>query len=228
VSPELCESIQFFRNRLQRMPKRELIVLDEVSMRTNEAPLTTLVANNHQPIIEVADNTTYAHRYDMIAAISPNGVLPCIIYSPADRAELGVKGITTEMLLQFISSILAQACGALDIYPLHLVCDRAPIHNVSKMMECFNDNGCQEMKEIILMPPKAAKRMSPLDNCVFHYWKENVRAGGKLTDKNIRQRMNDAWNKLDNQIIYNYYKHCGLMPSAHKHFDCPQPYSHSH
>ena len=65
----------------------------------------------------------------MIAVTSFHHILPPMIYSPKDRAERNVKGIRTEMLLQYISTLLAQAMGSLDIYLLYLICDNSNIHN---------------------------------------------------------------------------------------------------
>ena len=50
------------------------------------------------------------------------------------------------MLLDYIRNFLAQAAGALDVYPLYMVVDRASIHNAEKILEVFHDWGCQELK----------------------------------------------------------------------------------
>ena len=64
------------------------------------------------------------------------------------------------MFIKYIQDILAQACGALDRYPLYLVLDKASIHNEEKILEAFHDNGCQELVEVWKMPAKAAKGSS--------------------------------------------------------------------
>jgi hypothetical protein len=120
----------------------------------------------------------------MIACCTYNEVLPPIIFSPADRAAMSQSGINHKMLIKYIQDMLAQACGALDRYPLYflyLVLDRASIHNEEKILEAFHDNGCQELVEVWKMPSKAAKRMSPLDNALFHHWKERIRHGEQIT-----------------------------------------------
>jgi hypothetical protein len=66
--------------------------------------------------------------------------------------------------MKYIQDILAQACGALDRYPLYLVLDKSTIHNKEEMLEAFHDNGCQELVDILKMPTQAPKRMSPQDN----------------------------------------------------------------
>ena len=72
------------------------------------------------------------------------------------------------MLIFHVEQLLARALGALDLFPLPLVIDHSRIHNVDKLMEAFHENGCQELQTIYLMPPDAAKRMSPLDNALVN------------------------------------------------------------
>jgi hypothetical protein len=67
-------------------------------------------------------------------------LFPSTIFSPDERAALGVRGITQKMFIKYIQDILAQACGALDRYPLYLVLDKASIHNEQKILEAFHDN----------------------------------------------------------------------------------------
>ena len=127
------------------------------------------------------------------------------MYSSEDRD----KGITQEMLLDYIRNLLAQAAGALDVYPLYLVVDRASIHNAEKMLEVFHDWGCQELKDVMLMPTAAAKRLSPLDNSLFNIWRQKVLSGGPLRKANIVRKMSDAWNEITGSDIDVQYKIVG-------------------
>ena len=104
--------------------------------------------------------------------------------------------------------------------------DRAPIHkNVAQLLQAFHDRGSQAIKEILLMTPNAAKRLSPLDNALFHDWKEEVRKHTPATRGNIQQLMNDAWIKMNPKP---HYKHCALTRNADVYFDCPAPAIHRH
>lgn len=161
---------------------------------------------------------------DMIVVVCGDQVSPPIIYSPDERR----KGITADMLYKAIQDVLAQAAGALDRYPLYLVYDRATIHNDAKVLEAFNDWGCQELKEVIKLPTQSAKRLSPLDNSLFHDWKERCRKRGILTKENIQQIMADEWNAIAPERIKAHYHHCGLFRSTHPYFDCPDAEAHEH
>ena len=137
-----------------------------------------------------------------------------------------MRGINGAMLQQFIDDILAQAVEGLDRYPLTLVLDRAPIHlNLEALLQAFRDRSSESIKEILLMPPNAAKRLSPLDNSLFHDWKEECRKHCPATARNIQRIMNDAWMCMDPK---QHYRHCGLTTDKDPYFDCPAPALHQH
>jgi hypothetical protein len=174
------------------------------------------------------ETTTYALRYDMIACCSGKEVLPPMIFTPTEREQIRTRGINTKMLIKYIQDLLAQACGALDRYPLYLVLDRATIHNKKEILQAFHDWGCQDVVDILKMPAQAPKRMSPQDNALFHEWKEKVRNHAPLTKHNIEQIMADEWNNLPVKHLSAYYRHCGLTNLKDPYFDCPLPQAHSH
>ena len=223
-----CQAIADARRKLQRLGVSRVLFLDETHLRVNEAARTTLVAPGEQPYVVVEDTTQYAKRFDMIACCTSEEVLPPIIFSPTERQQMGVKGINKRMLLDYISDVLARACSGLDRYPLYLVMDRARIHNVAHILQAFHEAGCQEMKEIILLPKQAAKRMSPLDNSLFHIWKDACRKHEHITERTITRIMADEWNSIPRSTIAAYYKHCKITGRADVFTDCPAPALHNH
>lgn len=223
-----CDAIAQERRKLQRLGLKHVLFLDETHLRVNEAPRNTLVAPGETPYVIVEDTTQYAKRFDMIACCTSEEVLPPIIFSPTERQQLGVKGINKKMLLDYIHNILAPACSGLDRYPLYLVVDRARIHNIAHILEEFHAVGCEEMREIILLPRQAAKRMSPLDNSLFHIWKDACRAHQLITERTIERIMADEWNRIPKHTIAAFYKHCKISGRADVYADCPAPHEHRH
>jgi hypothetical protein len=228
VSFEHCRAIARLRRELMRLDKMKVLFIDETHLRLNAAPRHTLVAPGEQAFVVADDTSTYAARYDMIACCSGNRVFPPKIFSPEDREALGVSGIRKHMVLKYIEDILAQAAGALDLYPLVLVMDKSTVHNAVEMLQEFHDNGCQDMQTIYFMPTNGAKRMSPLDCGLFHTWKEKCRKRARITSRSIVQIMSDCWNEISERTIINYYRHCGLMHGRDVYFDCPDPSGHRH
>jgi hypothetical protein len=223
-----CEQIADVRRWAKKIHKKNLIYMDETQLKLNEAPRTTLVAPGETEYVIVEDNTSYAARYDMICFMSGEKVFPAIVYSPEDRASRGVKGITSDMLNEFIVNQLGPSLGAYDRYPLYIICDRSTIHNIDKMNDSFIEGYCHEVKEIRYMPSKSAKRLSPLDNGLFHDWKERCRKHSPLTKKNIISVMITEWERTTSEQLFKYYKHCGLTYSRNVYADCPNPHEHKH
>ena len=95
-------------------------------------------------------------------------------------------------------------------------------------MEAFRERGGHVTQLLLKMPPMAAKRLSPLDNALFHDWKEAVRKHGPMTLRNMEQVMADEWNKWTKDQIQPHYKHCGLTGYTDVYADCPSPATHEH
>jgi hypothetical protein len=224
VSADACEQIAAVRRKLQRIGTQHVLFLDETHKREGDVDAYTIVLPGQSPYMETSSTSSYARRFDMIACCSGATTLPPIIYSPSERD----KGVTRAMLLSYINDLLAQSAGALDVYPLILLVDKAPIHTEAEMLQEFHDNGCQELTEVIRIPAASAKRLSPLDNSLFNVWRQRVLADGPLTLKNIKRRMSAAWESITKADIQAQYKHCGLMRHTDVYFDCPCPAQHRH
>lgn len=209
------------------MSKDRVLFLDETAVKLNEAPMSTLVVPGESAYVIVADNTSYAARYDMIVCCSGDHVMPPMIITPADRAAEGVSGLTREILRRYIRDVLGQAVAVIDKYPITLFMDRASIHSTDLLQE-FWDVGCQDLAKIQLLPTHSAKRMSPLDNALFHDWKEAIRKRSPITKGNIEQLMADEWNNIPKEKIQAQYRHCGLTTAKAAYFDCPEPAVHHH
>lgn len=227
VSASLCEDIATIRRKLQRISKNRVLFLDETAVRLSEAATSTVVLPGEQPFIVATETSSYSKRFDMIACVNGNKTFAPSIYSPKERGGAGVKGINKEMLADYILSTLGQETAALDDPPLTLVVDRAAIHNTETILDAFRERGGHVL-EVLLMPPMAAKRLSPLDNSLFHDWKEAIRRSCPLTLDNIEQVMSDEWNNLTAAKIQAQYKHCGLTGFKDPYFDCPLPAVHQH
>ena len=215
------------RRTLQRISISRILFLDETAVRVSEAAGRTLVLPDEQPYVEATETSSYAKRYDMIACCSGEEVLLPKLFTPAERAGAEVRGVNRAMLEQLIDDSLAQAVEGLDRYPLTLVVDRASIHK-GDLLQCFRDRSSESIAQVLLMPANAAKRLSPLDNSLFHDWKESVRKQAPVTTHTITRVMADAWNALPKRLLRAHFRHCGLMYGQDPYFDCPAPAAHKH
>jgi hypothetical protein len=224
VSSDMCEDIAKIRRKIQRIGKNHILFLDETYKREGDVNNFTIVLPNEPSSILTTSTSSYSTRYDMIACCSGNTTLPPIIYSPNERES----GVTQHMLLEYIRNLLAQSCGALNTYPLLLLLDRSGIHEEQKILDEFHDWGCQELTQVIKIPPASAKRLSPLDNSLFNIWRQRVLSSGPLTKNNIKKKMSDAWESITKNDIKVQYRNCGLMRNQGVYFDCPDPAAHRH
>lgn len=224
MSADTCEQIAQVRRKLQRIGTQHILFLDETHKREGDVQNYTIVLPGESPYIETSATSSYARRFDRIACISGRTTLPPIIDSPSERA----RGVTSAMLLEHIRNLLAQATGALDVYPLLLVLDKSTIHSEQKMLQEFHDWGCQELTQVIKIPTASAKRLSPLDNSLFNLWRQRLLDGPPLTLESIKRRMSAAWETITQADIQAQYRHCGLLRHQDVYFDCPDPVAHRH
>lgn len=136
-------------------------------------------------------------------------------------------GITLEMFLTYINTTLANDLGQLPTRARYMIYDKSPVHSDKKVLAAFQSNRVP-LKGVFKSPTAAAKRVSPLDNTLFHAWKEAVRGHAPLTTENIEQAMIDSWRALNVTSIQHCYQHCGFMRGQDPYSDCPNPAEHQH
>jgi hypothetical protein len=228
VNDSSCDAIAKLRRALQRISNKKIIFVDETYIKINEVPRTTLVAPGEKPYVVVTDSSSYAARYDVIAAIVGNRVLPPMIFTPQNRKERRVKGINGDMFIDYIENVLCPSILELDPSPVCLVFDKSNIHNISKVEQTFCNVGYTELAHIFIIPTQAAKRVSPLDNTLFHEWKERIRQNSLLTEEILLTTMVNEWYNIKDEHIKHHYDHCAITYGQDVYKDCPFPFKHSH
>lgn len=203
------------------------MVLDETSVRLSEAPRSTIVLPGNTQYVVSSSTDHFAKRYDMIACIHFNGVFTPKVISPEMRAEAGARGITSAMLIEYITEELASEVVGLGLRAPSMLLDKASIHAEQRIRDAFQSKRVR-LAQVLSTPTASAKRISPLDNALFHEWKERIRLHCPLTQENIEQVMIDCWKETTAASIHHYYHHCGLMRDQDPYFDCHAPEEHEH
>lgn len=227
VTAEFCEEVAATRKEIQRIAKKKLLVLDESHCRISEVPSHTVILPGESSTVTVTDTGSYAARVDMFACIHESGPLPASTLAPIERKDEGVKGLTTSLLVRYVTETLGPAVAALGQPSYVLVLDNARIHNSTRIIHAFASSGVT-IERLIYMPTLAAKRLSPLDNALFHDWKDKVRTHCPLTLRDLPRIMVQEWNGIDKQLIQAHYRHCGFVRGCDPYFDCPKPRVHAH
>jgi hypothetical protein len=110
----------------------------------------------------------------------------------------------------------------------NLVLDESNIHNVSIIEQAFCGVGCTELTEILIIPTQAAKRVNPLDNTLFHEWKERIRQNSLVTEETLVMTMTNEWYNTKEVNIKHHYDHCAITYGQNVYKDCPFPLNHRH
>jgi hypothetical protein len=227
VSVHLCEEVAVTRKKIQRIAKEKLLVLDETHCRLSAAPTHSVVLQGEDALVTVTDTGAYAGRIDMIACIHESGALPAFTLTPAQRQRDGVKVLTTNHLIRFITHTLAPAVATLPQSSFVLILDKSRIHNRKKIIDAFATAGVS-IEEVLQLPSQAAKRLSPLDNALFHDWKDRVRAHCPLSLGSISRIMTREWEAITQDQIRAHYRHCGFYRGCSLYLDCSRPSVHKH
>ncbi len=228
MSDVSCDAIAKLRRKLQRISNKKIIFLDETHIKLNEVPRTILVAPGEKPYVIVTDSSSYAFRYDLIAAVVSNQVFPPVIFTPQDQKTRNVKGINGEMLIDYIENVFCPAIDKLNYHPIYLIVDKSNIHNVSNIEQALRSGGCTTLTQVLIIPTQAGKRINPLDNTLFHEWKEKVRQHSVLTEDTIVTIMINEWNNIKEQNIKHHYDHCAISYGQNVYNGCPSPLKHHH
>lgn len=215
------------RRLIQQFPKKGLLVLDETGFKLGQTQRTTVIMKGNQPFTEDAHAGPYAPRYDMIACIHFHGDFTPMIVTPEMRKEAGSQGITTDMLCSYITETLAPEVKALHLPRLALVLDQASIHSTRRIIEAFAKKHVH-LEHVWKLPTASSDRVSPLDNTLFHQWKDLIRECRNVSTANIVEVMLDCWQRISVESIQHYYHLCGLTRSEEPLFDCPAPAEHQH
>jgi hypothetical protein len=190
-------------------------------------PTHTLVLPHQPAYVLATDTTAYAKRFDMIACVHFDGLFTPLIVSPADRTAAKVKGLTADILVQYIRDTLGPEVAALPQRSYVLMLDRASIHSAARITQAFQECGV-ELERLVYLPTQAAKRASPLDNTVFSGFKQQVRERCPITLENAAQSMIDSWSSIQPDFIRAQYHNCKLMRYDDVYEDCPCPEEHRH
>ncbi|CAF1123408.1 unnamed protein product [Rotaria sordida] len=219
VDKDYWYEIGKFRKFLQRIDNNRLMFLDEIAIYSTMPPHRTLVAPGHQPLIIVDKPTAYAERYDFIGAINGSQAIVCMTLTPADRRNKDIKGVRKEVLNEWIIKSLAPAINRLHIDGMHLICDRSRTHNKANMMKALRNSKCKSVIDIHYMPTASAKYISPLDNPLWHSFREVIRKQHPLTTSSLPSILSQTFYSLSRIEISGAYRKCVITYGADVYYD---------
>ena len=89
------------------------------------------------------------------------------------------------------------------------------------MIEALKAGGCQSVVDVCLMPTASAKYVSPLDNPIWHSFREAIRSQHPLTTANLPTILSKTFLSLSEQEINNAYRKCAIVRGTNVFYDQP-------
>jgi len=221
VDVQHWNDIAKFRRFLQRIGNNRLIFIYEIAVYAVMPPLQTLVAPGHEPLIIVEKPSRYAERYDFIGAINGSQAIACMTLTPTDRKNRDIDGVRKEIVNEWIRKKLAPAINRLCIENFYLICDKSRAHNKRNIIEALKAGKCQSVIDVCYMPTASAKYVSPLDNPIWHSFREAIRSQHPLTTANLPSILSKFFFSLSEQEIKNAYRKCATIRGTNVFYDKP-------
>jgi hypothetical protein len=200
------------RRKLQRIDSHDLIFMDETNVKESISHRGGMSPAGTRAPLLVTDTSRYCARYDVMASVCLDGPLPMRVVTPEDRDISNQKGIDQEIFLDYLSDDLIPA---LSNYPPRQWCfitDRASIHNLGEIQEELNSlDYTPTIQHVVLLPTNTAKYVSPLDNCLWHLWKDRVRQTEMRLGEGLDTLLVRTWGGMEKRVIHSSYRKCRLM-----------------
>jgi hypothetical protein len=128
------------------------------------------------------------------------------------RGEKAVGGMNAALMKKYAKHI-----SHYPSKPSLLLLDRASSHTSKKTiaeLEDYLTPDGQQMFKVILIPPKAAFLVSPLDNGVIASFKQHFYRFDRSTFELKKSSAKLAWDAVSNDAIKNICRNCGLDPEV--------------
>jgi len=122
------------------------------------------------------------------------------------------KGIDQEMFLDYISDDLVPSLSNMPRRNYHFITDKASIHNLNEIQEEIKSlDNTNTIKHVLLLPTNTAKYVSPLDNSLWHLWKDRLRHGDSRPEEGLDAFLVRTWEGMETEAIHSMYRKCRLM-----------------
>lgn len=172
-------------------------------------------------MIIVEKTSAYAERHDFIGAINGSQAIACMTLTPTDRKSRNIAGVRKEVVNEWIVNTLAPAINRLPINNAYLICDKSRAHNRKNLIETLKVGRCKFIADVCYMPTASAKYVSPLDNPIWHKYKEVIRSHHPITTTNLPSLLSQTFLSLAKQKINNVYRKCAIVRGVNVFYDQP-------
>lgn len=200
-----------FRRKAQRININKLVFVDQTNINEAARPIYGLSPKGKKAPVSSRSAPRYSPRIDVMSACVGDQVLDIDILTPEQRRRDGVKGYTKKYVLTWLREKLAPCIHALRREGMVVVFDKGLSMTPSEAKGVLVEGGCPEDIQVWIMETGIAKHCSPLDNALWHEWKERVRGQQPISELSLLRIIPRQWYSIPAKHIKGYYRKCALI-----------------
>jgi len=141
-----------------------------------------------------------------------NAPLAAITTTPEERKQEGIKGFRKKQVNEFFRDELAPALSDIE-QKMIIVMDKGLRFKSEEVKREIKAGGA-DVEDVWILPTSTAKLVSPLDNCIWHDVKEEVRKQHPKTADETAETMKDVFMALSPKKLKRHFHHCALTTSS--------------
>lgn len=219
VDDDWTSEVISFRKKAKRFGAKNLVFMDQSAVRMGDPPSRSIVPPGCAAVVIAPTNALFPDRIDIMGACAIDRTLALQIMTPAQRKQRGIKGWRKVQVLDFIRKRLAPSMNQLEGERFALCMDKALSIKSQEALETLRAGGCRRAQFAWHIPTGAAKHVSPLDNSLWHEYKQRVRQHRAPDIDTLCRVLRAEWKKQSSENLHAYYRHCGLTRAADPHKD---------
>jgi hypothetical protein len=208
------DNVIAFRRKCQRVGIKKLVFVDQTNINESYRRGYGLALKGKQAKVATRKPSRYTPRVDVMGACVGDHVLDLDVLTPTGRKRCGVKGYTKSRVLSWFRNTLAKNIVALHREGVVVVVDKALSMKPEEAEGALVAGGCSNQVQVWVMETGIAKHCSPLDNSLWHEWKDRVRAEAPISESSLCRIIQRRWHGLPSNHVSNYYRKCALTQHA--------------
>jgi hypothetical protein len=219
VSDVYVENVKEFRRRAHGIGLSRLVFVDQTNLNESMRPLYGLAPRGKPSLVSTRSAPRYSPRVDVTGACYGHGVLSLKAMTPEERSRFGVKGWTKSLILSWMRNELARDIDMLDLQNMVVVLDKGLSITATEVLNSIHEGGCSNVTEVWIMETGIAKHVSPLDNTLWHDWKERIRKREPISELSLIRICKQEWLRTSVPHLEGYYRKCALTRGTNISYD---------
>ena len=200
-----------FRRRCQQQDPRDLVFFDQTQIKLEQQPSFGLARKGHTPKAVGKTREQWEPRVDFCGAVGWSGPLCGHAMTPKDRMDAGVKGYTKDIVLDWVNESLAGEIERMKPRQAVVCIDQGLKLTKDEVIEELNGGGADNVRDVWIMPTNGGKLLDPLDNTLWHTWKEKVMSQRPTNPDDLAKVMLEQFDAIPTDDVRRCFRKCSLL-----------------